>query len=387
MPRACVIVLDAVGAGDLPDADAFGTAGSNTLAHVAEAAGGLEVPNLQSLGLGNILPLEGCPPRPGAPSVWGRLAERSAGMDTTTGHWEMMGIVLEQPFPTFPDGFPGDVIDAFSEATGRGVLGNVAASGTEIIQELGDEHRRTGSWIVYTSADSVFQIAAHEEVVPVDELYAACRIAREQLQGENAVGRVIARPFEGESGDYRRTPRRHDFSLDPPSPNYLDRLREAGAGTHGVGKIGDIFAGRGLDSSTPTQSNVQGVARTIERLRELPDRSFVFVNLVETDMVWGHRNDPQGFADCLAEFDEDLPRLLSALQHGDLLILTSDHGCDPTTPSTDHSREHGLLLAHIVGLPSMGRRHDGESFADVGATVLQHVCGLRDPELPGVPVV
>jgi phosphopentomutase len=387
MPRACVIVLDAVGAGDLPDADAFGTAGSNTLAHVAEAAGGLEVPNLQSLGLGNILPLEGCPPRLGAPSVWGRLAERSAGMDTTTGHWEMMGIVLEQPFPTFPDGFPGDVIDAFSEATGRGVLGNVAASGTEIIQELGDEHRRTGSWIVYTSADSVFQIAAHEEVVPVDELYAACRIAREQLQGENAVGRVIARPFEGESGDYRRTPRRHDFSLDPPSPNYLDRLRESGVGTHGVGKIGDIFAGRGLDSSTPTESNVQGVARTIERLRELPDRSFVFVNLVETDMVWGHRNDPHGFADCLAEFDEDLPRLLSALQHGDLLILTSDHGCDPTTPSTDHSREHGLLLAHIVGLPSMGRRHDGESFADVGATVLQHVCGLRDPELPGVPVV
>jgi phosphopentomutase len=387
MARACVIVLDAVGAGDLPDADAFGTAGSNTLAHVAEAAGGLEVPNLQSLGLGNILPLEGCPPRPGAPSVWGRLAERSAGMDTTTGHWEMMGIVLEQPFPTFPDGFPSDVIDAFSEATGRGVLGNVAASGTEIIQELGDEHRRTGSWIVYTSADSVFQIAAHEGVVPLDELYGACRIAREQLHGENAVGRVIARPFEGESGDYRRTPRRHDFSLDPPSPNYLDRLRESGVGTHGVGKIGDIFAGRGLDSSTPTESNVQGVARTIERLRELPDRSFVFVNLVETDMVWGHRNDPHGFADCLAEFDEDLPRLLSALQHGDLLILTSDHGCDPTTPSTDHSREHGLLLAHIVGLPSMGRRHDGESFADVGATVLQHVCGLRDPELPGVPVV
>jgi phosphopentomutase len=387
MARACVIVLDAVGAGDLPDADAFGTAGSNTLAHVAEAAGGLEVPNLQSLGLGNILPLEGCPPRPGAPSVWGRLAEHSAGMDTTTGHWEMMGIVLEQPFPTFPDGFPGDVIDAFSEATGRGVLGNVAASGTEIIQELGDQHRRTGSWIVYTSADSVFQIAAHEGVVPVDELYGACRIAREQLHGENAVGRVIARPFEGESGDYRRTPRRHDFSLDPPSPNYLDRLRESGVGTHGVGKIGDIFAGRGLDSSTPTESNVQGVARTIERLRGLPDRSFVFVNLVETDMVWGHRNDPHGFADCLAEFDEDLPRLLSALQHGDLLILTSDHGCDPTTPSTDHSREHGLLLAHIVGLPSMGRRHDGESFADVGATVLQHVCGLRDPELPGVPVV
>ena len=387
MPRACVIVLDAVGAGDLPDADVFGTSGSNTLAHVAEAVGGLDLPNLQSLGLGNILPLVGCPPRPGAPSVWGRLAERSAGMDTTTGHWEMMGIVLDRPFPTFPDGFPNDVIDAFSAATSRGVLGNVAASGTEIIQQLGDEHRRTGSWIVYTSADSVFQIAAHEDVVPVDELYAACRTARRQLQGANAVGRVIARPFEGESGDYRRTPRRHDFSLDPPSPNYLDRLRDVGVGTHGVGKIGDIFAGRGLDSSAPTESNVQGVARTIERLRDLPDRSFIFVNLVETDMVWGHRNDPRGFADCLAEFDEELPRLLSALWHGDLLILTSDHGCDPTTPSTDHSREYGLLLAHIVGLPSMGRRHDGDSFADVGATVLQHVAGLRDSQLPGVPVV
>jgi phosphopentomutase len=387
MPRACVIVLDAVGAGDLPDAEAFGTAGSNTLGHVAEAVGGLEVPNLQALGLGNVLPLEGCPPRPGAPSVWGRLAERSAGMDTTTGHWEMMGIVLEQPFPTFPDGFPDTVIDAFAEATGRGVLGNVAASGTEIIQRLGDEHRRTGSWIVYTSADSVFQIAAHEDVVSVDELYAACRVAREQLTGDVGVGRVIARPFEGEPGDYRRTPRRHDFSLDPPRPNYLERLREAGVGTHGVGKIGDIFAGQGLDTSAPTESNVQGVARTVERLRELPEQSFVFVNLVETDMVWGHRNDPQGFADCLAEFDEELPRLLSALRHGDLLIITSDHGCDPTTPSTDHSREHGLLLAHIVGLPSMGRRHDGDTFADVGATVLQHLTGRRDSDLPGVPVV
>ncbi len=387
MPRACVIVLDAVGAGDLPDADVFGTSGSNTLAHVAEAVGGLDLPNLQSLGLGNILPLEGCPPRPGAPSVWGRLAERSAGMDTTTGHWEMMGIVLERPFPTFPDGFPNDVIDAFSAATGRGVLGNVAASGTEIIQELGDEHRRTGSWIVYTSADSVFQIAAHEDVVPVDELYAACRTARGQLQGANAVGRVIARPFEGESGDYRRTPdATTSRSTRPARTTSTGSATRASAPTASARSATSSPAG-GWTARRPRESNVQGVARTIERLRDLPDRSFVFVNLVETDMVWGHRNDPQGFADCLAEFDEELPRLLSALWHGDLLILTSDHGCDPTTPSTDHSREHGLLLAHIVGLPSMGRRHDGDSFADVGATVLQHVAGLRDSELPGVPVV
>src|SRR3954453_17790685 len=224
MPRACVIVLDAVGAGDLPDADAFGTAGSNTLAHVAEAAGGLEVPDLQALGLGTILPLEGCPPRPGAPSVWGRLAERSAGMDTTTGHWEMMGIELDEPFPTYPDGFPADVIDRFAELTGRGVLGNVAASGTEIIQRLGGEHERTGSWIVYTSADSVFQIAAHEETVPLEELYDACRAARGLLAGEHAVGRVIARPFVGTPGAYTRTPPRHDFSLAPPLPNYLERL-------------------------------------------------------------------------------------------------------------------------------------------------------------------
>jgi phosphopentomutase len=387
MPRACVIVLDAVGVGDLPDADRFGTAGSNTLAHVAEAVGGLDVPALQSLGLGNVVPLAGCPPRPGAPAIWGRLAERSAGMDTTTGHWEMMGIELDEPFPTYPDGFPADVIDRFAELTGRGVLGNVAASGTEIIQRLGEEHQRTGSWIVYTSADSVFQIAAHEETVPLEELYDACRAARGLLAGEHAVGRVIARPFVGTPGAYTRTPHRHDFSLDPPLPNYLERLQAAGSQTHGVGKIGDIFAGQGLDTSAPTESNMQGVARTIERLRSAPDGSLVFTNLVETDMVWGHRNDPQGFAECLREFDEELPRVLAALRHGDLLVLTSDHGCDPTTPSTDHSREHGLLLAQIVGLPSMGREHVGGTFADVGASVFRHLTRRDDPDLPGAAVV
>jgi phosphopentomutase len=387
VPRACVIVLDAVGAGDLPDAADFGTEGSSTLAHVAEAVGGLEVPALQALGLGNVMPLRGCPPRRDAPSVHGRLRERSLGMDTTTGHWEMMGIVTERPFPTYPDGFPADVIEAFSQATGRPVIGNVAASGTEIIQRLGEEHQRTGAWIVYTSADSVFQIAAHEGTIPLEELYEACRIARGQLVGEHAVGRVIARPFEGEPGGYVRTSRRHDFSLEPPRPNYLAELRGRGIAVHGVGKIGDIFAGRDVDHSKPTTSNAHGIAVTTDLLRSVPDGSFVFVNLVETDMLWGHRNDPRGFADALEEFDAGLPDMLAALRHGDLILLTSDHGCDPTTPSTDHSREHGLLVAHIPGAPLVSSRHDGDTFADVGATVLRVLAPGNGDGLPGTPVL
>jgi phosphopentomutase len=387
VPRACVIVLDAVGAGDLPDAADFGTAGSSTLAHVAEAVGGLEVPTMQALGLGNIMPLRGCPPRRAAPSVHGRLGERSLGMDTTTGHWEMAGIITERPFPTYPHGFPADVIEAFSKATGRPVIGNVAASGTEIIQRLGEEHQRTGAWIVYTSADSVFQIAAHEGTIPLEELYEACRAARRILVGEHAVGRVIARPFEGEPGAYVRTPRRHDFSLEPPSPNYLERLRARGVTIHGVGKISDIFAGHEMDGSRPTTSNGHGIAVTTELLRTLPDHSFVFTNLVETDMLWGHRNDPRGFADALEEFDAGLPDILAALHHGDLLVLTSDHGCDPTTPSTDHSREHALLLAHVPGAPLLSSRHDGDTFADVGATVMRVLTHERASDLPGTPVL
>jgi phosphopentomutase len=387
VPRACVIVLDAVGAGDLPDAADFGTAGSSTLAHVAEVVGGLDVPAMQALGLGNIMPVRGCPPRRAAPSVHGRLAERSLGMDTTTGHWEMAGIITEQPFPTYPDGFPAEVIEAFAKATGRPVIGNVAASGTEIIQRLGEEHQRTGAWIVYTSADSVFQVAAHEGTVPHEELYEACRVARTILVGEHAVGRVIARPFDGEPGAYVRTPRRHDFSLEPPGPNYLERLRARGVTVHGVGKISDIFAGRDMDSSRPTTSNGHGIAVTTELLRALPDHSFVFTNLVETDMLWGHRNDPRGFADALEEFDAGLPDILAALRHGDLLVLTSDHGCDPTTPSTDHSREHALLLAHIPGAPLLSSRHDGDTFADVGATVMRVLTHERAPDLPGTPVL
>jgi len=368
MPRACVIVLDAVGAGELPDAAEFGDEGSNTLGNVARAVGGLDLPMLEALGLGNVEELEGCPPQPDAPAIAGRLLERSRGKDTTTGHWELMGIVTPQAMPTYPHGFPDEVIDPFMNRTGRGVLGNYPASGTEIIQELGEEHQRTGKWIVYTSADSVFQIAAHEETIPLEELYDACRTAREILTGKHAVGRVIARPFVGEPGNYVRTPNRHDFSLEPRRPNYLSLVREAGRKVYGVGKISDIFAGCDIDESFPTKSNVEGIQRTEELLREVDD-GLVFTNLVETDMLWGHRNDPVNFHRCLQDFDRRLPDVLDALRKDDLLILTSDHGCDPTTPSTDHSREHALLLAYVEGRNADGQLHEAGEFADVGATV------------------
>ena len=362
-----MIVLDAVGAGALPDAEQYGDEGSDTLGNVARAVGGLDLPNLEALGLGNVEPLEGCPPQPGAPAVAGRLFERSKGKDTTAGHWELMGVVTAQAFPLYPHGFPHDVIDPFMHRTGRGVIGNRPASGTEIIQELGEEHQRTGKWIVYTSGDSVFQVAAHEETVPLEELYEGCRVARELLTGKHAVGRVIARPFVGEPGNYVRTANRHDFSLEPRRPNYLSLIREAGTKVVGVGKIGDIFAGCDIDESHPTKSNIEGIQQTEKLLRELDD-CFVFVNLVETDMLWGHRNDPVNFHRCLQDFDRRLPDVLDALRPGDLLILTSDHGCDPTTPSTDHSREHAMLLAYVEGRNAAGRIHEGE-FADVGATV------------------
>jgi phosphopentomutase len=279
-----------------------------------------------------------------------------------------MGVVTPTPFPTYPYGFPDEVIDPFMNRTGRGVLGNKPASGTEIIQELGEEHQRTGKWIVYTSADSVFQIAAHEETIPLEELYDGCRAAREILTGKHAVGRVIARPFVGEPGHYERTPNRHDFSLEPRRPNYLTAIRDAGHTTYGVGKISDIFAGCDVDESFPTKSNVDGINRTIELLENV-DAGLVFVNLVETDQLWGHRNDPVNFHRCLQDFDRRLPDILDALRDGDLLILTSDHGCDPTTASTDHSREYALLLAYVQGRNASGRIHEDGEFGDVGATV------------------
>jgi phosphopentomutase len=384
MPRACVIVLDAVGAGALPDAAEYGDEGSDTLGNVARAVGGLDLPTMEALGLGNVAALEGCSPQPGAPAIAGRLLERSKGKDTTTGHWEMMGVVTSTPMPTYPHGFPHDVIDPFMHRTGRGVLGNRPASGTEIIQQLGEEHQRTGKWIVYTSADSVFQLAAHEETIPLEELYDACRGAREILTGKHAVGRVIARPFAGSPGHYERTTNRHDFSLEPRRPNYLSLVREAGKRVYGVGKISDIFAGCDIDESFPTKSNVEGITQTERLLRELDD-GFVFTNLVETDQLWGHRNDPVNFHRCLQDFDRRLPDLLDALRPGDLLILTSDHGCDPTTPSTDHSREHGLLLAYAEGKNAAGRIHEGE-FADIGATVNAWLGGKAPSRgIPGQP--
>jgi phosphopentomutase len=379
-------VLDAVGAGALPDAHEFGDDGADTLGNVARAVGGLDLPNLEALGLGNVEELEGCPPQAGAPALAGRLIERSKGKDTTLGHWELMGIVTEQPLPTYPHGFPHDVIDPFMHRTARGVLGNKPASGTEIIQELGEEHQQTGKWIVYTSADSVFQIAAHEATIPLGELYDASRIAREILTGKHAVGRVIARPFIGEPGNYERTPNRHDFSLEPRRPNYLTLLREAGVEVHAVGKIGDIFAGQDIDESHPTRSNVEGITKTEELLQTI-DEGFVFVNLVETDMLWGHRNDPINFHRCLQDFDRRLPDLLEALRPGDLLVITSDHGCDPTTPGTDHTREYALLLAYVHGKNANGQRYDGE-FADVGATVNAWLGGKAPGRrLPGQPIV
>jgi phosphopentomutase len=386
MPRACVIVLDAVGAGELPDAASYGDEGSDTLGNVARAVGGLDLPNLEQLGLGNVEDLEGCPPQAHAPAVAGRLVARSKGKDTTTGHWELMGIVTPEPMPTYAHGFPFEIIEEFAHRTGRGVLGNKAASGTEIIEELGEEHRQTGKWIVYTSADSVFQVAAHEETIPLEELYGACRIAREILTGKHAVGRVIARPFVGEPGNYTRTPGRHDWSLKPRQPNYLTLVREAGREVHGVGKINDIFAGVDIDHSHPTKSNFDGIRQTETLLRELDD-GLVFTNLVETDMLWGHRNDPENFHRCLQDFDRRLPDLLDALRPGDLFILTSDHGCDPTTPSTDHSREHALLLAYVEGKNAAGQKHEGE-FADVGATVNAWLGGKAPSRrIPGTPFV
>jgi phosphopentomutase len=386
VPRACVIVLDAVGAGALPDAAEYGDEGSDTLGNVSRAVGGLDLPNLEALGLGNVEELQGCPPQPGAPAVAGRLVEHSKGKDTMAGHWELMGIVTPVALPLYPHGFPFDVIEEFMHRTGRGILGNRPASGTEIVQELGEEHQRTGKWIVYTSGDSVFQLAAHEETVPLEELYAASGIAREVLTGKHAVGRVIARPFVGEPGNYVRTANRHDWSLKPRQPNYLSLVREAGAEVHGVGKIADIFAGLDIDHSHPTKSNVDGIVRTETLLGEL-DSGFVFTNLVETDMLWGHRNDPVNFHRCLQDFDRRLPDLLAALRRGDLLVLTSDHGCDPTTPSTDHSREYALLVAYVEGRNAAGRIHEGE-FADVGATVNAWLGGRGAPRgITGRPIV
>ncbi|MGB9885901.1 MAG: phosphopentomutase [Moorellales bacterium] len=379
MARAAVIVLDSVGVGALPDADRYGDAEANTLGHVAEAVGGLNLPHLGRLGLGNIVPIRGVRPEPCPRAHYGKMAERSAGKDTTTGHWELMGLVTEQPFPVYPQGFPPEIIEPFEKAIGRRVLGNRPASGTEIIAELGEEHLRTGRPIVYTSADSVFQIAAHEEVISVEELYRYCLLARRLLTGKHAVGRVIARPFLGRPGSFYRTSRRRDFALPPPRPTLLDRLREQGQEVIGIGKIEDIFAGRGLTRAYHTEDNADGMETTVKILRQ-PFSGLVFTNLVDYDMRYGHRNDPQGYARALEEFDSRLPELLSVLGADDLLIITADHGCDPTTPGTDHTREYVPILACLEASQPGRDLGTRETFADVAAT-LAEMFGLAAPEV------
>jgi len=370
--RAIIIVLDGCGVGELPDAAEYNDVGSNTLGNLSRALpGGLELPNLERLGLGNIIPIQGVPPRTDAIGSWGKMAELSAGKDSTSGHWEIAGLVTEQPFPTYPDGFPPEVIGPFSEAIGRGILANSVASGTEIIARLGDEHVRTGLPIVYTSADSVFQIACHEEVVPVEQLYQWCQIARKLLTGPHAVGRVIARPFVGKDGSYQRVGgHRRDFSLRPPGPTLLDLLKSSGHQVIGIGKIEDLYAGQGLTQSIHSDDNGDGMRKVLNTLPEL-DRGLLMINLVEFDMAWGHRNDCQGFAQGLAEFDRWLPELLSRMTGGDLLFITADHGNDPTTPSTDHSREHVPLLAYGPGLGSGSDLGTRRSLADIAATVAE----------------
>ncbi|MCS3917925.1 phosphopentomutase [Fervidibacter sacchari] len=366
--RAILFVLDGVGIGELPDAADYGDEGSNTLANMAKAVGGLNLPNLQRMGLGNIERIEGVPPAEKPIACYGKMREVSAGKDTTTGHWEIAGVIREKPFPTYPNGFPPEIIEAFEKAIGRKVLGNKPASGTAIIEELGEEHLRTGYPIVYTSADSVFQIAAHEEIVPVEQLYEWCRIAREILRGEHEVARVIARPFIGTPGNFKRTPRRRDFSVPPPYPTLLDALTEAGLKVVTVGKIDDIFAGRGVTFAIHTSDNRDGMQQ-VETLAVQGDFDFLWCTLVDFDTVYGHRNNPQGFAQALKEFDEWLGNFLPKLMGGDLLIITADHGNDPTTPSTDHSREYVPLLIWTPSLKEGKPLGVRQTFADVAATI------------------
>lgn len=366
--RVIVIVLDSVGIGELPDATQYGDVGSNTLGNLARAIPDFRLPHLQSLGLGNIAPLNGVPPVDSPHASYGKMAERSAGKDTTTGHWELMGAPLEQPFPVYPHGFPPEVLDAFTQRIGREILGNIPASGTQIIADLGAEHVATGKPIVYTSADSVFQIAAHEEIIPIEQLYWMCAQAREILRGPHGVGRVIARPFIGQPGHFTRTSRRKDFSLTPPVPTVLDRAKAAGYAVSGVGKIDNIFADQGLTGGRHTTNNQDGIAATLEFMRSQPD-GILLTNLGDFDTLFGHRNDVAGYAQALREFDAHVPDLLSACQPPDMLVITADHGCDPTTPSTDHSREYVPLLVYGPALQAgidLGIR---ATFADVAATI------------------
>jgi phosphopentomutase len=382
MRRAAVIVLDACGVGALPDAEAYGDAGSNTLGHLAERVGGLRLPTLERLGLGSILPLRGVAPAP-APVLHGRLAPLGPGKESTTGHWELMGVVPEHPLPTYPDGFPPEVIEALEQMTGRRFCCNRPYSGTEVIEDYGPRHLESEELILYTSADSVLQIAAHVDVLDEPGLYDVCRVARELMSGEHAVGRVIARPFEGEPGSFRRREGRRDYAAMPPGRSYLQELQDAGLRVHGVGKISDLFAGVGIDEKHDGATNAKGIAATTALLRDL-DTGLIFVNLVETDQVYGHRHDVEGFHAALREIDAAVADWLGLLGEDDLLVLTADHGVDPDAPHTDHTREYAPLLAVFEG--HEGRRHDGP-LADVGASAMRWLTGHDVRSLAGEPFV
>lgn len=366
--RAILLVLDSVGVGAMPDASDYNDPPNcHTLGNVAQACQGLNLPHLASLGLGHLATVEGVQAVGQPQGAFGKLAELAPGKDTTTGHWEMAGSVLKEPLALFPNGFSDEILNAFMERTGRGVLGNKSASGTVIIDELGPEQQETGKWIVYTSADSVFQIAAHEEVIPLEELYAACKVARELLDPYR-VGRVIARPYLGTPGNYARTANRKDYAMLPPTETVLQRLDQAGVSVTGVGKIGNIFSEQGISSSFPTKNNLAGMQKTFELMKEQSD-GLIFINLVDFDSKFGHRNDPAGYGNALEEFDEHLGTLLPMLREDDLLIITADHGCDPTVPGTDHSREYvPLLVKHDSLAPgtSLGTR---STFADIAQSL------------------
>jgi phosphopentomutase len=382
MARAAVIVMDACGVGELPDAADYGDAGSNTLGHLAERVGGLELPTLERLGLGSIIPIQGMPPA-SDPVVHGRLHPLGPGKESTTGHWELMGVVPEHPLPTYPDGFPPEVIDRLEEATALRFCCNRPYSGTQVIEDFGEHHLETGEIILYTSADSVLQLAAHVDVLPEPKLYRACEAAREVMTGEHAVGRVIARPFEGEPGSFTRREGRRDYAAAPPGRSYLDELQDAGLEVHGVGKIRDLFAGVGITQKHEGATNAKGIASVTRLLEEL-DQGLIFVNLVETDQVYGHRHDVEGFHEALKVIDAAVARWLELLRDDDMVVLTADHGVDPNVDHTDHTREYAPLLARFDGHD--GRRHDGP-LADVGASVLRWLTGRDAPGLPGTAFV
>jgi len=381
MARAILIVLDSVGIGAMDDAYLFGDEGSHTLKHTAEAVGGLNLPNMENLGLGHIDELQGVARQNEVIGSFGRMKEQANGKDTTTGHWEMMGHILYHAFPTFPNGFPVALIEAFERRIGRKTLGNIVASGTVIIEELGREHMKTGFPIVYTSADSVFQIAAHEEIIPLEDLYKMCQDARELLQGEWGVGRVIARPFVGQPGHFARTSNRHDYSL-MPGRTYLDLLTASGYTVAGIGKIKDIFAGQGVTCHYPSKNNQEGMDQILLAMKE-HTTGLIFANLVDFDMVYGHRNNAKGYAEALEDFDKGLEVILDHLLEDDLLVITADHGCDPTTVSTDHSREYVPLLVYGKKYRAGVDLKVRQSFADLGATIVHHMGVRTDHNLPG----